>query len=188
MRLARQLSATLFALAALTTTASADPIVANQWYTFGFGLAGTLAVSGSGFVLGINPSSIAAPNPAFTFTSATPFTFTIVDGFASGDRFALLNGATLIGTTSAPTAGGSCGSDITACRASAAHSQAMFMLAAGSYAFDIRVEANAPGFEDGAAFFEITQAVTTTPEPATYVMLASGLLAIGGIARRRRSA
>lgn len=182
MRVLSRLTGALVALAASAATAAADPIVANQWYTFGFGGAGSLGFHCPGCTPG--DGSVYAPDAPWTYTSATAFSVTVLDGFNLIDQFSLLNGGSLVGSTSTP-AGGSCGNDILACLADPSASKGVFALAPGSYSFDIRADLSPQG--GGAAFFRVDAAVSAVPEPSTYILMATGLVAIAGFARRRKA-
>ncbi|MEO7411462.1 MAG: PEPxxWA-CTERM sorting domain-containing protein [Sphingomicrobium sp.] len=164
-------------------TASADPILIDQWYTFGFGGTGSSLTSGVGYSIGTNPAAIAAPDASWTFSLAEGGSLLVVDGFNSGDRFQISNFGIDIGITSAPVLGQSCGDDITACLNNAALSQGTFNLAAGNHSISGTV-ANSP-FGSGAGFFRVS-AVTSVPEPTTWAMMLIGFAGIGVALRRRR--
>jgi hypothetical protein len=130
-----------------------------------------------------------ASGQPFTYTSASPFTVTVVDGFQAGDRFDLFSGATLIGRTSlvATNSANLCTTGA-ACLANPALSVGTFAFGAGAYSFTV-VTAASP-FGSGGAFIgaNVAQVTSTVPEPTTLGLLAGGVLAVGGLARRRRTA
>ena len=176
-----------FLMAAMSAagTAHADPIVLDQWYTFGFGGVGTSLVSGDGYVLGVNPPSIAAPDADWTFTLNGSGTLTVVDGFLSGDQFEISNFGSIIGATSVPTDGADCGDDITLCLATPGMSIGTFALGAGDYSIGGAVLASP--FGGGAGFFIVTSdAGPSVPEPATWGMMLLGMGAVGGAMRARK--
>ena len=168
------------------TPAAADPINVGQWYTFGFGAQGSAIGNGSGFTQGVNPSSVAAPNSPWTFVLASVGSITFVDGFLSGDQFAISDFGSAIGSTSAPTLGADCSSDITGCLANAAISKGTFALAAGNHSITGTQTANA--FGGGAGFFIVRGSAGAVPEPATWAMMLVGFGAMGVGMRRRHLA
>ena len=164
--------------------ARASTVSVGQWYTFGFGGAGSSLSSGSGFILGTNPSSIAAPDPNWEFTLASGGTLLVLDGFESVDQFQISDLGSIIGTTSSPVSGSSCGSDITCALNDPNFSRATFALGAGSHS--ITGTALQSPLLGGAGFFFISAAAV--PEPSTWAMMLVGFGAIGFSLRRRRSA
>src|SRR5215470_3479618 len=175
---------TALALALLFGTASpaqATAITLNQWYSFGFGAMGSSFTNGSLSVLGIDPASLAAPNPAWTFTLPSSGTLIVADGFNSGDQFSITDFGALLGNTSVPTLGTNCNKDITICLNTPAMSTGEFSLSAGSYSIDGTVLASP--FTGGTAFFEVT---TSVPEPASLSLLATSLAGFAGFAFLRR--
>jgi len=171
-------SALGFAL--ITGTASASPIVIDQWYTFGFsGSGGDPLISGSGFILGIR--SLAAPDPAWTFTCSSTCTLVVTDGFLAVDQFELFDSGSSLGSTSAPTGGSghSCSNDEVACLADPLMSHGTFLLAAGDHTITGTHLIGVPG----AAFFIVTVPVSV-PEPASLALIGVALLMVVGIRRR----
>jgi hypothetical protein len=151
-------------------------IALNQWYTFTWGGTGSSFANVDSGELGINPASIGAPDPAWTFTLPTGGTLTIVDGFASGDQFNVTDSGVSLGDTSVPIAGGACANNITACLANADMSKGVFALGAGSHSID--GTAIASPFGGGAGFFEVTS-TGATPLPGALPLFATGLGALG---------
>src|SRR5215813_8239350 len=99
--------------------ASAGVISTGVFYEFAFATAGTPAT-------GCDPADPAGPfcldssGTPTTFLDAPPWTFnapsagillTVVDAFASGDRFQLFDFGASIGLTSVPAVGANCGDD-----------------------------------------------------------------------------
>src|SRR5262249_52361494 len=84
----------------------ADAVNLDQWYTFGFGGAGSSLEAGAGFIIGLQ--SLPAPDPAWTFNCGGNCVLTVTDGFQSGDVFHISDGGGAIGDTSAPTLGDQC--------------------------------------------------------------------------------
>src|SRR6266498_5418191 len=78
-------------VALFTSTASADPINLDQWYTFTFNdPVGPLLAFQAGFVLG--QRSVGIPEPPWTFDC--PFDhckLTVTDGFQAIDQFELFD-------------------------------------------------------------------------------------------------
>jgi hypothetical protein len=167
--------------------AADGPIALDQWYTFTFGGVGSSFANGSGAgALGVNPTSLSAPDPAWTFTLPSGGgTLRLVDGFLSGDQFNVTDSGTSLGNTSAPSLGGYCGNDITACLNDPTVSQGSFTLAAGAHA--INGTAIASPFDGGVGFFEVVSSTTPVPEPVSLALLGSGLLGISVVRGRRRA-
>ena len=164
------------------TAAKAQNITAGQWYTFCFGATNSFATSGSSCLLGTNPTSVAAPAPPWTYIGAG--SITVLDGFFSGDRFQVFDGASL-GLTSAPINGADCSNDITACLSNSNVSKGTFAFGAGSHSFTIQTSISP--FDGGAAFFKVTAATTTVPEPESIALVAAGLFGVAVAARRKKA-
>lgn len=160
----------------------AAPISTDQWYTFGFDGVGSSLSSGLGFILGTNPPSLAAPDPAWTFTNAAPVQLVVSDGFASGDQFSFFDFGVLIGTTSASTSGDQCNEDITACLADDSFSHGSFLLGPGNHS----ITGEQISGITGAGFFQI--ASTTVPEPMSLGLFGAGIAGLAFMRRKRRRA
>jgi hypothetical protein len=163
---------------------AASPINLETWYEFdiiGAGpTLGCLPADPNGdFCIpsGGTPTSF-APAPAWTFTSLQPVAFTVTDAFQSGDQFEIFDFGVSLGFTSAPAIRPpvNCGSDPVTCLATAGISSGVFALAAGSHSLTIASVTD----NIGGAYFQ----ASAVPEPASLVLLGSGLL--GVIARVRR--
>ncbi|HEU4629664.1 MAG TPA: PEP-CTERM sorting domain-containing protein [Gemmatimonadaceae bacterium] len=169
-------TATLAASLLVASSAEAQtPLVDGAWTTFSFGGVGA-----------------GASGQPFTYTASSRFFVTVLDGFSSGDQFQLLDGATPIGTSTAPTDGSYCSSPAE-CLASSAFSRGTFLLDPGTYSFNVNVTASP--FGSGGAYIGInvsdalaSTATSTVPEPATAALTAAGLLAMAGVSTRRRRA
>lgn len=182
LRTARAAVAALLALtlAAAPRAAAAGTITLGQWYTFSFGNTGSLAQSGIG-------STPAAP---WQFTAAGDVRVRITDGQATGDAFSLFDDGTLVGsTTLMPTGGGGCSSNVQTCWDNPNLSHGEFALAAGAHSLTIRADRSAYG--GGLGYFRVDAVaapVSTVPEPATMGLMGLGLVAVGAVARRTRTA
>lgn len=167
-------SAALVATLLAASSAEAQtPLVSGSWTTFFFGGVGS-----------------GASSQPYTYTASSQFFVTVLDGYNSGDQFQLLDGTTLIGTSTAPADGSYCDSPA-ACLASGAFSRGTFLLGPGTYSFNVNVTASP--FGEGGAFIGVNvsdalagTAASTVPEPATVALTAMGLLGMAGVATRRR--
>jgi hypothetical protein len=178
------LAKSVFAAALLCLASAASPVRASaisigQWYEFRFFAPGTFATAcASPFCFpGVN--STFAPDPPWTFTSSLSVRVTVTDAFPAGDSFSLFDFGNLVGSTPPVGVSIGCNNDPAACLANPNVSHAVFSLAPGMHSLTIRVDNNP--FGTGAAFFR----VDTVPEPATLLLLGTGLAGIA-IKRRRR--
>lgn len=126
----------------------------------------------------------------FTIAAGQIGTLTLVDGGFAGDTYALTNFGSLFGATSSVAQGDASGEialDFDSALANASFSSGVFTLGAGSYSIggymlqSVLFEGSPLFASEGA----LKLTVAPVPEPATYALMLTGLLATSLVARRR---
>ncbi len=131
---------------------------------------------------------VAAPWATFAFNTATASTVQITDAFTIGDRFRLSWTGTSVGFFETGAFGGVDGAesgieDPDIAFASPLLSKGQAAFGPGNYNMTLSVIRNAAGTTIGGAFIR----ATVVPEPSTYALLATGLISLVVVARRRRA-
>ena len=182
----RQLvAASVMALAAFSPLSQAASLPSdNQWALFD--IDEQSAQSGDLDWIDIGDGSALV----YTFSIAAGFqgALTVVDGGFSGDRFLVIDGNTVLGRTSLPSASypHSIGLDFDAALADSRYSRASYVLGAGNHAitgFLIR-SAVAEGAVLNATVGALRLSVSPVPEPATLAALLAGLSLLSVVLRR----
>jgi hypothetical protein len=130
---------------------------------------------------------------SFTFTIAAGSVghLVVVDGGFAGDTYSVTNFGSVLGATSAVPAGTyeaspNVGYDFDAALADPAFSHGDFRLAAGEYRISgsLLQSVTAGGVPLDATVGAVQLTVSAVPEPATWLSLAAGLLALATVVRR----
>jgi hypothetical protein len=170
------------AFGASTQEAKAVPVGLDTWYEFSFAGPGSALTGCTGCVPATNapdgdPIVLAGDAPWTISTTGLTKLF-VLDLFLSVDQFSMSDNTLVIGATSAPIDGGSCGGNIMCALGDSRYSRGEFLLAAGDHSITgIQLAGIA-----GAAVFHLTQ----VPEPGTLLLLGVALAGAGFASRRKK--
>ena len=188
----RRAAGLLFALLILAAPALCGPLSLGTFAQFSYTSAGTPATGC--FPNDPDPNALICSGSSGTptaFLDAPPWTFsspsdavflTVVDAFEAGDRFEVFDFGASLGLTSLPASSFDCGDDPVVCLASPDTSKAVFLLPAGDHSITIVPTLVPSG--SGTGYLQ----AQVVPEPSTWLILGSGLVALAFARNRKRRA
>ena len=163
--------------------ASATPITADgTWYEFVFNAGGAATGCFGGCLATTNPLAADALAPPWTFSGAA--TVTLLDLFIQGDRFELFDNLVSLGVSSLPGDDNTCVANIGCALSDPGYSRLVVALGGGAHSLTINNVTSASP-TGGAAVFQVA-APAAVPEPASLLLVASGLAGCAARIRARR--
>lgn len=163
------------------TPASAGPVALGTFYEFGFSGAG-IPATGCDPADPLGPFCISSSGTPTDFLDAPPWIFlapdvgailTVADAFQAGDQFEVFDFGVSLGVTSLPFGDADCGDDPIPCLGTPGISTGTFVLAAGNHSLTITPTLAPTG---GGSGYLLVEAV---PETGTWILLGTGLIALG---------
>lgn len=170
----------------LARLAHASPLpVDGGWYTFCLAGAGAPASASSplGGACPLN-AGVGIIGNTITFSSLFPTTLQVTDAFIAGETFRVVIDGMSFLTPPVALFGATNVFDPNAAFVDPRYSHGSWTLAPGDHNVDIFAEVTNSG-GGGAAYVRVITASTTVPEPSTYLLLLSGLFAIGAARSHR---